>query len=167
MKIQKCIEDKLLIGRDEWVSLPDLSLPMIKAKIDTGAKTSAIHAFNISQKKHRGVDTVFFEVHPLQGNNEIKIHCQSPITDQRIVMSSNGHKENRYVISSKLNIAGVSWPIEITLSNRDPLKYRLLLGREALKKYVLIDPHLSCHQTKMTTKKSLNFYGFAASTHGR
>lgn len=165
MKTQQRIDDKLLIGRDEWVSLPDLSLPIIKAKIDTGAKTSSIHAFNILQEKDKGIDTVFFDVYPLQGNNEITINCQSPIVDQRIVMSSNGHKENRYVISSHLHLAGVSWPIEITLSNREPLKYRLLLGREALKKYVLIDPNLSCHQKKITAIESLSFYGCVALGH--
>lgn len=158
MKIAKKIEEKLLIGRDEWLSLPKLSLPTIKAKIDTGAKTSAIHAFNISQRTYNNIDMVFFDVHPLQGNNELIIQCQAPIVDRRVVMSSNGHQEKRYVISTELMLAGMCWEIELTLSNRDPLRYRLLIGREALKNKVLIDPSLSCHQNNMTSKKAFEYY---------
>lgn len=131
---------------------------MIKAKIDTGAKTSAIHAFNISYKKINNVDTVFFDVHPLQSNNTLVIHCQAPVVDKRNIMSSNGQQEKRYVISSEMTLAGQTWPIELTLSNRDPLKYRLLIGREALSNKVLIDPSLSCHQKHMTSKEALLLY---------
>ena len=154
MKIPKQYGNKLLIGRDEWFSFKELSLPAIKAKIDTGAKTSAIHAFNIRQKN----ELVFFDVHPMQGDKKLTIHCQASIIDKRVVMSSNGHKEKRFVISSVLSIAGQSWQVELTLSNRDPLKYRLLIGREALGQKVLIDPALSCHQKSMTSKQALSFY---------
>lgn len=158
MKYPKQYGNKLLIGRDEWLCFEELALPLIKAKIDTGAKTSAIHAFNIHYKKHNAIDMVYFDVHPLQGNTTQTVHCQAPVIDRRNIMSSNGHQEKRYVISLLMNIANQCWPIELTLSNRGPLKYRLLIGREALKCRVLIDPSLSCHQKKITNKEAMSFY---------
>lgn len=158
MGLPKQYQNKLLVGRDEWLCFEELSLPLIKAKIDTGAKTSAIHAFNIRYKKHKTIDMVFFDVHPLQGNSTLAVHCQAPVIDRRSIMSSNGHQEQRYVISSMMSLANQRWPIELTLSNRDPLKYRLLIGREALQRRVLIDPSLSCHQKSITSKEATYFY---------
>lgn len=149
---------KMLIGRDEWLGFEALSLPMIKAKIDTGAKTSAIHAFNINYKKINGIDMVSFDVYPLQANRNLVVHCQEPVIDRRNIMSSNGHQEKRFVISSVMTLSDQCWPIQLTLSNRDPLKYRLLIGREALSSRVLIDPSLSCHQKNISSKEALVFY---------
>lgn len=135
---------KLLIGRNAWCLLPNLALPLIKAKIDTGAKTSALHAFNINLIKRHKKTYVAFDIHPEQKNNRLVKHCAAPLVDKRRIMSSSGHIEHRYVIQTLLVMGDQSWPIEITLSNRDPLRYRLLLGREALRKRVVIDPNLSC-----------------------
>lgn len=149
---------KLLIGRSEWCQLPDLNIPAIKAKIDTGAKTSALHAFNIHciTKNHKRF--VCFDIHPLQHDDTTIVSCIAPLVDERHIMSSSGHIEHRYVIKTALMITNQQWEIEVTLSNRDPLRYRLLLGREALNSRVLIDPNLSCHQKKMSHKKALKLY---------
>lgn len=145
-------KDKLLIGRDEWCTLPDLRVRAIKAKIDTGAKTSALHAFNIRRVKINNKRYVKFDIHPLQSDNKTIISCVAPIIDQRHIMSSSGHIEHRYVIQTMLSISNTEWSIQVTLSNRDPLRYRLLLGREALNNRVLIDPSLTCYQKKLRHK---------------
>lgn len=144
----KKIGDKLLIGRQEWCQLPQLDITKIKAKIDTGAKTSAIHAFNIVIRRMRGKRIAFFDLHPIQRNDTFIINCSALVIDERYIMSSNGHKERRYVIETELVLGSKSWPIELTLSKRDPLRYRLLLGREALNHHVIVDPSLSCQQGK-------------------
>jgi len=129
---RKKFKDKLIIGWNEWCQIPKLGLHAIKAKIDTGALTSAIHAFDIKKYSRQGRDFVSFKVHPLQKNNELHVQCRAPIVDIREVMSSNGHKESRYVIETELYMGDKNWTIEMTLSNRDPLRYRMLLGRNAL-----------------------------------
>ena len=144
--MRKLKREKLLVGRDEWCRLPDLHITAIKAKIDTGARTSALHAFNIKPIKKDHKRYVKFDIHPMQGDDHVLITCKAPIFDERHIMSSSGHIEHRYVIQTTLTIGGQSWPIEMTLSNRDPLRYRMLLGREALNNRVLIDPNLTCHQ---------------------
>lgn len=133
--------NRLVIGQHEWCQLPKLHLPAIKAKIDTGAKTSAIHAFDIKCFTKKRKEFVRFSVHPLQNDTVTTVRCQAPIIDQRSVMSSNGHKEDRYVIKTPLCLGDCQWDIELTLSNRDPLKFRMLLGLQALEQYTLIFPH--------------------------
>lgn len=139
------ITEKILIGWQEWCGLPALKLPLIKAKIDTGAKTSAIHAIDIKRYKKLKKDWVSFKVHPLQADNRITMECHAVLLEQRHVMSSNGMNELRNVIQTKLKIAELEWDIQLTLSNRDPLKFRMLLGRQALGNHTIIDPHLVCH----------------------
>ncbi|OGT50100.1 MAG: hypothetical protein A3E82_02170 [Gammaproteobacteria bacterium RIFCSPHIGHO2_12_FULL_38_11] len=152
------ITNRLLIGRNEWCQLPELHIPAIKAKIDTGAKTSALHAFNIRCVRKNLKKFIRFDMHPLQGNARTIVSCISPLVDERHIMSSSGHIEHRYVILTTVVIADQQWSIEVTLSNRDPLRYRLLLGREALNNRVLIDPSLSCHQKKIRYKKAFRLY---------
>lgn len=148
-------QEKIKIGWQEWVSLPDLGIPAIKAKIDTGAKTSSLHAFDIEPYKKGRQTYVRFLVHPLQADTSIDIICHAPVIDIRGVMSSNAHVEERFVIKSTLYMGNREWEIELTLSNRDPLRYRMLLGREALRSKVLIDPAKSL-RTKKYTKRMLN-----------
>jgi hypothetical protein len=133
-------DNKLLIGWREWCALPQLNLNRVKAKIDTGARTSALHAFDISDFEKQGEKYVRFSVHPHQQNNETLVHCEAKVLDRRHVTSSNGQKEERYVIVTQLCLGKACWEIELTLSNRDPLRFRMLLGREAFKHRVLIDP---------------------------
>ena len=148
-------EAKMVIGWSEWCALPDLKIPAIKAKIDTGAKTSAIHAFDIEQKRKNNKDWVFFSVYPLQRSKAIAVRCGAEAVDKRHVMSSSGHKEYRFVIFTSLVLGEQRWEIEMTLSNRDPLLFRMLLGREALHGQVYIDPFQRLKQGKLT-KANLN-----------
>lgn len=134
---------KIVIGKEEWCALPELGLPAIKARIDSGAKTSSLHAFNIRHIKQGGRKYVLFDIHPIQDNRKIIQSCQAPVIGERDVKSSSGDKEKRIVIKTPVRLGGYSWEIEITLTNRDSMGYRMLLGREAMKDRVLIDPDSS------------------------
>lgn len=126
------------IGWREWLSLPDLQIPAIKAKIDTGARTSSLYAFFVEPFDEEGTLKVRFGVHPDQGNKEKEIICTHPVKDRRMVSDSGGHREMRYVIETQANLGDHSWPIEITLSNRDRMRFRMLLGRTALKGFEIV-----------------------------
>ena len=143
--------DKIMVGRCEWCSLPDLAIPRIKAKMDTGARTSALHAFNIHTETVENKRYALFSIHPLQRNALLTHHCRALILEQRAIMSSNGHKENRYIVQTTLQLGEHCYTIELSLSNRDPLRFRLLLGREALNKRMVVDPSLVHQQRKKKT----------------
>ncbi len=143
MKIKK-LKKRILIGWREWVKFPELGIEKIKAKIDTGARTSALHAFNIETfKTIRGKNRVRFQIHPIQRNNNYILHCEADVLDQRYVKNSGGNIEHRYIITTTLHMDNESWPIELTLTNRDPMGFRLLLGRTAINKKFLVDPNKS------------------------
>lgn len=131
---------KLIIGSEEWCSLPSLGVPAIKARVDSGAKTSSVHAFNIQTFKKGGKPWVSFEVHPIQNNRRVVVRCESKICDRRLVKSSSGISEKRYVIRETVKLGERSWDIEITLTNRDSMGYRMLLGRQAMGDRMLVDP---------------------------
>ncbi len=136
-------KEKLIVGWEEWLSMPDLHIPAIKAKVDTGAKTSALHAFAIEPygKKNKRVR---FSVHPLPERPDITIQCSAPLVDQREVTSSNGEREMRYVIQTTLQFdEHHHWPVEVTLTNRETMSYRMLIGREAMKYRFSVDPNAS------------------------
>lgn len=135
----KMLDHLLLIGWREWCTLPQLSIPAIKVKIDTGARTSALHAADIKLHWKKTRRWVQFSVYPLQGNTHLKIHCEAPLSDERMITSSNGCREHRYIIKTEIKIANQTREIELSLSNRDPLKFRMLLGREAVKNLAVID----------------------------
>lgn len=133
----------ITVGWREWFSLPELGLTHIKAKIDTGAKTSCLHAFEVDAYTENGVDMVRFFMHPVQKNTRIVQECNAKIIDQREVSDSGGHKELRYVIITKLKLPDTSWDIEVTLTNRDTMAFRMLLGRTAMEGRMLVDPRAS------------------------
>ncbi len=132
--------DKLLVGAEEWCRFPDLAIPAVKARVDSGARTSSLHAINIQSFKRAGAPWVRFDVCPLQQNRKTVVHCEAPIHDKRKVKSSNGATENRYVIKTTLGIGDSSWDVEVTLTDRDAMGYRMLLGREAMAGRIIVDP---------------------------
>lgn len=134
--------DSIIIGWREWVTLPFLGLTAIKAKIDTGARTSSLHAFDIFLEEEADGTYVLFKVHPLQNNLSLVVSCRAKLVDRRTVTDSGGHKEERYVIRTTLSIAGVKKRVELTLTNRESMKFRMLIGRGALKQFY-IDPSQS------------------------
>lgn len=127
--------DKQTIGWAEWVQLPQLGLPLIKAKVDTGARTSALHAFQIETFKKRGAPWVRFAIHPLQSNKTLTVICEAPVIDRRMVTDSGGKGEKRLVIETLANVGGITRRIEVTLTNRDKMSYRMLLGRQAISRF--------------------------------
>jgi ribosomal protein S6--L-glutamate ligase len=149
----------LSIGWQEWVCLPNLHLPLIKAKIDTGAKTSALHASNISEFWHGSQKWVQFDVHPLQRNNHYTVNCSAKVIDERVVTNSSGSQELRYVIKTPMLLGPNAWEIELTLTQRHDMTFRMLLGREALRHRVIIDLAHVCLQGKFTQSKVRKAYG--------
>ncbi len=132
--------DKPIIGWREWVALPELGVERIKAKIDTGARTSAIHAFDIEVCKKEERELVCFTIHPYQKNDTESQTCMCPVKDIRVITNSGGTREKRVVIETHLTMGNQTWPIEITLTNRDEMGFRMLLGRTAIKERFLVDP---------------------------
>lgn len=130
---------KKTIGWREWVRLPDLHVGRIKAKIDTGARTSALHAFKITPFTKDGAAYVRFVIHPLQRQSKPEISCVAVVIDRRGVTDSGGRVEQRYVIRTSLKIGATRWPIELTLTNRDQMGFRMLIGRQALRRRYLVD----------------------------
>lgn len=132
-----------LLGWREWVSLPSLGLGSIKAKIDTGARTSCLHAFTVRRFRRAGDSWVRFSMHPDQASTARVIQCEARVVDRRAVTDSGGHTGIRYVIESDICVGKEVWPAEITLTNRDTMRFRMLIGRTALKNRFLVDPALS------------------------
>jgi hypothetical protein len=145
---------KPVVGWREWVGLPTLGIDRIKAKIDTGARTSALHAYRIKPFRRGDRRFVRFYVHPVQRRRRPEILCEAPVIDERVVVSSNGEQEHRYVVETPIRFGGQEWPIEVTLTNRDEMSFRLLLGRQALRRHVIIDPGTSFKAGRAKTKRS-------------
>jgi len=133
----------LMIGWREWVRLPELGLPWLKVKVDTGARTSCLHAFSVEPFEKNGEKWVRFGIHPHQQSTRTQVFCETKIVDERYVTDSGGHREKRFVISTLIRMGDRQWPIEITLTNRDNMRFRMLLGRTAMQKNVVIDPDAS------------------------
>lgn len=132
-----------LLGWREWVSLPGLGVEHIKAKVDTGARTSALHAFETELYHERGVKQVRFKLHPWQKRTDIEQVCTAEVIDKRMVSDSGGHRERRLVIATEVCLGDHCWPIEITLTSRDNMQFRMLLGRTAIRGLYAVDPAAS------------------------
>lgn len=135
-KIHKALE----IGWEEWIALPELKLPAIRAKVDTGAKTSALHAFMVEKIVENNDVKVRFGIHPIPERPEIEVFCKAHLVDEREVTSSNGQTELRYVIRTMVQFGNKKWPIEVTLTDRETMTYRMLIGRSAMEGKLLVVP---------------------------
>ncbi len=144
-----------LLGWREWLSLPEIGIPGIKAKIDTGARTSALHAYFVEPYLEGAVEMVRFGVHPIQKRNDIALICKSPILEKRLVADSGGHQEERYVIETLMQLGPLQKRIEMTLTNRDTMKFRMLLGRQALQQ---LDLPIDAGKSYLVGKSLLSAY---------
>jgi hypothetical protein len=144
-----------VVGWREWVALPRLGVKAVKAKVDTGARTSALHAFNVRPFRKDGRDWVSFEIHPLQRNDAAIKTCEAEAVDYRWVTNSGGGREKRFVIVTELRLGAQSWPIEMTLTDRDQMGFRMLLGRTAMERRLTVDPARSYCFGKPKIKKKI------------
>ena len=129
-----------VIGWREWLTLPDLDIPHIKVKVDTGARSSALHAFDIHRFEQDGTAMVRFSVHPRQRDATVTVTTAAPLWDERLVRSSSGHSQPRPVIRTPVTLGAHTWTLELTLTNRDAMGFRMLLGREAMRHRFWVDP---------------------------
>ncbi|MGH1539281.1 MAG: 30S ribosomal protein S6--L-glutamate ligase [Arenicella sp.] len=134
------VDSMMIIGSEEWCELPQLGIPAIKARIDSGAKTSAIHAYKMKPFKKGSELWLKYELHPLQNNRSTIIKCESQVIDKRRIKNTSGVSESRYVIKTPIRMNEQTWDIELTLTNRDAMGYRMLLGREAMLERILVNP---------------------------
>ena len=147
-------DEKQKVGWKEWVALPDLGISSIKAKIDTGARTSALHTYKMEIFERNNKEYVRFWIHPIQKKQDIFVCCEAEVQDKRTVKDSGGHAEERYVITTNLLINNQEFPIELTLTNREDMLFRLLLGRTALNTgNMIINPGISYLTGKKHKKK--------------
>jgi hypothetical protein len=145
--------DLMILGWREWVSLPELGLQAVKAKVDTGARTSALHAFEVRPFSEGGLQRVELKIHPRQRDNDTVVVCTADVIDERTVTDSGGHKEQRWVIETPISLGKHTWPIEITLTSRDDMRFRMLLGRTAINDRALVNPAQSYLLGKKPRKK--------------
>jgi ribosomal protein S6--L-glutamate ligase len=156
--------EKMIVGSEEWCQISQLGIPAIKVRVDSGAKTSAIHAFNIQAFKRGNTPWVSFDVHPLQNNRSVFLRCEAPIVDRRLVKNTSGASEKRYVIKVPIRMKDQVWDIELTLTNRDSMGYRMLLGREAMNGRILVDPSASMSLGRVTDAELREMYGINKKT---
>ncbi|MBL6649821.1 MAG: 30S ribosomal protein S6--L-glutamate ligase [Flavobacteriaceae bacterium] len=151
---------KIIIGCEEWVSLNDIKIPAIKARVDSGAKTSSIQAKNIKRIIKNGEAWVTYDVNPIQDNLSLYVSCESKVFDTRLIKSSSGESQKRYVIKTILELGNKKFEIELTLADRDGMDYRMLLGREALKNRYLVDTSKSFVLIDNLEEKFLKKYDY-------
>ena len=131
---------KAIVGWREWVALTELGGAVVKAKVDTGARTSAIHAYRISTYESDGLTIARFQIHPVQKRKRPVLAVEAPVVDIRHVRSSNGSVEERLGVRTPIEMGQHRFSIDLTLTNRDEMGFRMLLGRSALKRRFLVDP---------------------------
>lgn len=142
-----------VIGWREWVGLPDFGIKQIKVKVDTGARSSSLHAFDLHKFERDGAQWVRFELHPVQRKSDRTVHVEAEVLEYRSVRSSSGKASMRPVIVTNVTLMGVTWPVELTLASRDEMGFRMLLGREAFRRRFLVDAGRSFCGGKPKRKK--------------
>ena len=140
------MKERKPLGWREWIGLPGLNIDRIKAKVDTGARTSALHAFRVEPFMRDSQHWVRFAIHPVQGDSAVEVECEAPVRDQRLVRDSGGHEELRYVIDTEIMLGPDTFRCEVTLTDRDSMMFRVLLGRTALRGKYVIHPGRSYMQ---------------------
>ena len=143
-----------VIGWREWVGLPDLGIKTIKVKVDTGARSSSLHAFNLRVFERDGVKWVRFQVHPVQRKSIRTVEVEVMVLEFRPVRSSSGAVTLRPVIVTNIELLGLTWPVELTLASRDEMGFRMLLGREAFRRRFLVDAGRSYYAGRPNQKKT-------------
>ena len=156
--MQKKTNTLKIVGSDEWCTFKRLGIPAIKARVDSGAKTSSIHASNIEIFSKNGVDWVRFEVDPIQDHPHVLVQCEAKLLRRKVVKSSMGASEERLMIRTPLTLGGDTFSIKLTLASRDTMNYRMLLGREALNGRYLIDPSQHCLLGQLSMETALRKY---------
>ncbi len=157
-----------VIGWREWVGLPDFGIRNIKAKVDTGARSSSLQAFNLHEFDREGIKWVRFKVHPIQRNSEKTVEIEARVFEFRSVKSSNGVSAMRPVIVTPVELLGQIFPVELTLASRDKMGFRMLLGREAFRRRFLVDAGRSYYGGRPRIKtKSLKKAAAAGLRQGR
>lgn len=121
-----------VVGWREWIALPALGIQRLQCKVDTGARTSALHAMDLESFHRDGRDLVRFRLYPLHGDDRTSVACSAPIVDQRQIRSSSGQRERRFVIVTPMVLGRFRQEIEITLADRGPMRFGMLLGRQSL-----------------------------------
>jgi hypothetical protein len=151
--VKKTTPELPVVGWREWVSLPEWGISWVKAKVDTGARSSSIHAVNLQRFERDGVPWVRFRVHPLQRKSAETVEVEAPVLETRLIRSSNGKVSSRPVIVANLTMMGATWPVELTLASRDEMGFRMLLGREAIRRRFLVDSGGSYYGARPKRKK--------------
>ncbi len=141
------------IGWREWIALPELGIKHIKVKVDSGARSASLHAYDVETFLHAGEEFVRFKVHYLQHRDTKFVEATSRLVEHRLIKSSSGHESIRPVILTQMQFLGVNWTIEVTLADREQMGFRMLLGREAIRGRYLIDPDRSYYGGKPTKIK--------------
>ncbi len=144
-----------MIGWREWIGLPDLGIKRIKVKVDTGARSSSLHAFNQHVFEQDGVQWVRFQVHPVQRKSDETVEVEAKIVEFRSVRSSSGRTSMRPVIVTNVTLLGFTWPVELTLARRDEMGFRMLLGREAFRGRFLVNAGKSFYNGKPSRKRKI------------
>jgi hypothetical protein len=158
-KKKKLLKKKTIVGWREWFALPELGLPAVRAKIDTGAKTSSLHAFNIRIIRKGEDRFAQFDIHPMPKHKSITVTCRAPLVDRRFVTDSGGHREKRFVIKTPMVINDKIYNIEITLADRETMVFRMLLGRQAMQMAnIAVIPYKSHLLGKMSEDEVLELY---------
>ncbi len=128
------------MGWREWLALPKLEIPAIKAKVDTGARTSCIHAMNIRTERRDGIEFVRFDVAPLREHSRFILNCAAPVYDERYVRSSSGERDLRLFVRTRIKVARWSWMVQVSLADRRKMRFPMLLGRTAMARRIVVDP---------------------------
>ena len=148
------IKDLPVIGWREWVKLPDLGVARIKVKVDTGARSSALHAYDVEEFTKDNEAWVRFKIHPNQRNGKRVVTAEAKILDYRMIKNTGGKSTKRPVIMTNVTLLDITWAVELTLANRDEMGFRMLLGREAIRRRMIVDPGGSYYNGKPKRKKT-------------